>query len=160
MIQSPLFLTALIAGATALAFLLDHRVAWFSRIGASLLALIIGAILSNTGLVPATSPVYSVIEGPLTSLAIAWLLLAVNLSDMKVAGTRMIGAFLLAGLGTALGAMVGALVFAGTFGENTWRLAGVFTGTYSGGSVNFDRAFAFTQFHAFSPSTRRPSRSS
>jgi uncharacterized membrane protein len=136
-IQSSLFLAALIAGATALAFLLDRRVRWLSKIGASLLALILGAILSNTGLVPATSPVYSVIEGPLTSLAIAWLLLAVNLSDMKVAGPRMIGAFLLAGVGTALGAMVAAMVFSGAFGENTWRLAGVFTGTYSGGSVNF-----------------------
>lgn len=137
MAQSPLFLAAIIAGATALAFLLDHRVRWLSKVGASLLALILGAILSNTGLVPATSPVYSVIEGPLTSLAIAWLLLAVNLSDLKVAGPRMMGAFLLAGLGTALGAMVGGIVFAGSFGENTWRLAGVFTGTYSGGSVNF-----------------------
>ena len=110
---------------------------WLSKVGASLLALILGAILSNTGLVPATSPVYSVIEGPLTSLAIAWLLLAVNLSDLKVAGPRMMWAFLLAGLGTALVAMVGGIVFAGSFGENTWRLAGVFTGTYSGGSVNF-----------------------
>jgi uncharacterized membrane protein len=81
--------------------------------------------------------VYSVIEGPLTSLAIAWLLLAVNLSDLKVAGPRMLGAFLLAGFGTALGAVAGGFVFAGSFGENTWRLGGVFTGTYSGGSVNF-----------------------
>jgi len=137
MVQSPLFLVALIAGATAFAFILDHRVPWLSKVGASLLALILGALLSNTGIVPSSSPVYSVIEGPLTSLAIAWLLLAVNLSDLKVAGPRMVGAFLLAGLGTALGAMAGALVFSGTFGENTWRLAGVFTGTYSGGSVNF-----------------------
>ncbi len=137
MIQSPLFLAAVIAGATALAFLLDRRVRWLSKVGASLLALILGAVLSNTGLVPASSPVYSVIEGPLTSLAIAWLLLAVNLSDLKVAGPRMMWAFLLAGLGTAVGAMVGGIVFAGSFGENTWRLAGVFTGTYSGGSVNF-----------------------
>ena len=75
MVQSPLFLAALIAGATALAFLLDHRVPWLSKVGASLLALILGAILSNTGVVPAASPVYTVIEGPLTSLAIAWLLL-------------------------------------------------------------------------------------
>lgn len=137
MVQSPLILTAIVAGATALAFLLDHRVRWLSRVGASLLALILGAVLSNTGLVPAVSPVYSVIEGPLTSLAIAWLLLAVNLSDLKVAGPRMLGAFLLAGVGTALGAVVGGVMFAGAFGENTWRLAGVFTGTYSGGSVNF-----------------------
>lgn len=137
MIQGPLFLTATIAGATALAFLLDAKVRWLSRVGASLLALVLGAVLSNSGLVPSASPVYSVIEGPVTSLAIAWLLLAVNLSDLKVAGPRMIGAFALAAFGTALGAFVGGLAFSGSFGENTWRLAGVFTGTYSGGSVNF-----------------------
>jgi uncharacterized membrane protein len=137
MIESPLLLTALIAVATATAFLLDQKVRWLSKVGASLLALILGALLSNSGIVPASSPVYSIIEGPLTSLAIAWLLLAVNLSDLKVAGPRMIGAFLLAGFGTAVGAFVGALALAGSFGENTWKLAGVFTGTYSGGSVNF-----------------------
>ena len=137
MVQSPLLLTALIALATALAFILDQKVPWLSRVGASLLALILGAILSNAGVVPASSPVYSVIEGPLTSLAIAWLLLAVNLSDLKVAGPRMIGAFLLACFGTALGAFTGGILFAGTFGDNVWRLGGVFTGTYSGGSVNF-----------------------
>jgi uncharacterized membrane protein len=137
MIESPLLLTALIAVATATAFLLDQKVRWLSKVGASLLALILGALLSNSGIVPASSPVYSIIEGPLTSLAIAWLLLAVNLSDLKVAGPRMIGAFLLAGFGTAVGAFVGALTLVGSFGENTWKLAGVFTGTYSGGSVNF-----------------------
>ena len=137
MIESPLYLTALIALTTALAFLLDHRIPWLSKVGASLLALALGAVLSNTGVVPAASPVYGVIEGPLTSLAIAWLLLAVNLSDLKIAGPRMIGAFLLAAAGTAVGAFLGALIFAGTFGPETWRLAGVFTGTYSGGSVNF-----------------------
>jgi uncharacterized membrane protein len=136
-IQSPLLLTALIAVTTAGAFMLERRVAWLSKAGASLLALALGAVLSNSGLVPSASPVYSVIEGPLTSLAIAWLLLAVNLSDLKVAGPRMIGAFLLAAAGTALGAFLGAIVLSGTFGDNTWRLAGVFTGTYSGGSVNF-----------------------
>lgn len=137
MITSPLALTVLVAGATALAFLLDHRVPGFSKVGASLLALVLGAVLSNTGIVPAASPVYDVIEGPLTSLAIAWLLLAVNLEDLKVAGPRMVGAFGLAALGTAVGAVVGGLLFAGTFGDQGWRLAGTFTGTYSGGSVNF-----------------------
>lgn len=137
MIESPLFLTALIAVTTAGAFLLERRVPWLSKVGASLLALALGAVLSNSGLVPAASPVYSIIEGPVTSLAIAWLLLAVNLADLKVAGPRMVGAFGLAALGTALGAFVGALALAGSFGDNTWRLAGVFTGTYSGGSVNF-----------------------
>lgn len=134
---SPLFLAAVIAAVAAAAFALDRWVPFFSRIGASLLAIILGAVLSNTGLVPAASPVYDAVTGPVTSLAIAWLLLAVNLGDLARAGGRMIGAFALAVAGTVAGAVAGAFLFAGFFGDSTWRLAGTLTGTYSGGSLNF-----------------------
>ena len=137
MITGALPLAAVLAAATVLAFWLDYRVPAFGKVGASLLALVLGAILSNAGLIPGSSPVYDTIAGPVTLLAIAWLLLAVNLSDLKRAGPRMVGAFGLAALGTALGAFVGAFVFAGFLGENTWKLAGTLTGTYSGGSLNF-----------------------
>ncbi len=137
MIQDPLALAALIAGVTALAFWLDHTFPALSKLGASLLAIILGAILSNLGLVPVSSPVYDMVTGPITSLAIAWLLLSVNLSDVKKAGPRMLGAYGLAALGTALGALAGAVVFGGVFGGDTWRLSGVLTGTFTGGSLNF-----------------------
>ncbi len=137
MIESPLLLTAVIAAATALAFLLDHKIAPLSKLGASLLAILFGAILSNLGIVTAASPIYGTISGSVTSLAIAGLLLAVNLADLKKAGRRMVGAFVLAVTGTALGAFVGALIFAGRFEAETWKLAGTLTGTYSGGGVNF-----------------------
>ena len=137
MITAVLPLAALITALAAVAFVLDRRVPALSKVGASLLTLILGAAVSNTGLVPASSPVYDTIAGPVTNLAIAWLLLAVNLGDMKKAGSRMLGAFGLAVLGTMLGAFLGALAFAGALGEQTWRLAGVFTGTYTGGSLNF-----------------------
>jgi uncharacterized membrane protein len=136
-IESGLLLAGLIAFATALAFWLDRNVAILSKVGASLLAILLGAILSNTGIVVGSSPVYDAIGGPVTSLAIAWLLLAVRLADLKRAGPKMVGAFGIACVGTALGAFVGALIFADRFGGDTWRLAGTLTGTYSGGSVNF-----------------------
>lgn len=137
MISSPFLLVGVVAGVTALAFWLDYTVPFLSRVGASLLAIVMGALLSNAGLVAASSPVYDAVVGPVTSLAIAWLLLAVNLRDLKRAGPRMLGAFALAVAGTTLGAAVGAVVFSGAFGADTWRLAGTLAGTYSGGSVNF-----------------------
>ena len=137
MITGALPLTAVIAAATILAFWLDYKIPALGRVGASLLALALGALLSNLGLIPGASPVYDTIAGPVTMLAIAWLLLAVNLSDLGRAGPHMVGAFVLAALGTALGAFVGAFIFADFLGENTWKLAGTLTGTYSGGSVNF-----------------------
>ena len=137
MIQSPLALATTIAGVTALAFWLDYRFPALGKVGASMLAIIFGAILSNTGLVPVASPVYDVVLGPVTSVSIAWLLLSVNLRDLKKAGPRMTGAFAVAVVGTMLGAFVAAILYQERFADDTWRIAGALTGTYSGGSVNF-----------------------
>ena len=137
MIESPLALATTIAGATALAFWLDYRFPALGKVGASMMAIIFGAILSNTGLVPVSSPVYDVVLGPVTSVSIAWLLLSVNLRDLARAGPRMTAAFAVAVIGTMLGAFVAAILYGERFADDTWRIAGALTGTYSGGSVNF-----------------------
>ncbi|HSG81088.1 MAG TPA: DUF819 family protein [Gemmatimonadota bacterium] len=137
MLQDPLTIAAAITGVTALAFWLDRRHPVFAKIGASMLVIIFGAALSNTGLVPHDSTVYRQIEGPVTSLAIVYLLLGVRLADLKDAGPMMLAMFLVASAGTALGAVVGAAIFSGGIGPETWKLAGTFTGTYTGGSLNF-----------------------
>lgn len=130
-------LAALIAAVTALAFWLDHRFSVLSKVGASLLVILFGAVLSNLGVVPHTSPVYRAVEGPVTSLAIVYLLLSVSLADLREAGPRVLVVFLVASLGTSIGALLGAVTFAGALGPDTWKLAGAFTGTYTGGSLNF-----------------------
>lgn len=137
MIQSPLALATVIAAVTALAFWLDYRFRTLARVGASMLAIIFGAILSNAGLVPVSSPVYDAVIGPVTSVSIALLLLSVDLRDLANAGPRMMGAFAIAVLGTVVGALLAAAVYGSHFGDDTWRIAGALTGTYSGGSVNF-----------------------
>lgn len=137
MIESPLVLAAIIVVVPALALWLEHQVPALSKVGSALMAILFGAVLSNLGVVAPTSPVYEVVMGPVTSLAIAWLLLAVNLGDLKAAGGRMLGAFGIAVTGTALGALLASIMFASVFGDATWRLAGTLTGTYTGGSLNF-----------------------
>jgi uncharacterized membrane protein len=137
MITSPLALSALIVLVAALSFVLDRHVRLLSRVGAGMLAILIAAILSNVGLVPLESPVYDVILGPVTSLAIAWLLLSVNLGDLRKVGGKVLIAFGLAVVGTALGAFAGAAIFGDDFGSETWKLAGTLTGTYTGGGLNF-----------------------
>lgn len=130
-------LAAVIAAATSLSFWLEGRHRWARNVGAALIAILFGAALSNLGLVPVASPVYEGIFGPVTSLAIAWLLISVRLDDLREAGPTMLAAFLIGVAGTAIGALVGATALAGAFGEEAWKLAGVTTGTYSGGSLNF-----------------------
>ncbi len=137
MIQDPLALTTVIVAITALSFWLARRFGWAAKMGASLLVILFGALLANLDLVPVTSGVYGLIGGPITSLAIVWLLFAVDLHDLKVAGPRMLGAFLIAVAATATGALTAFTLLGSFFPEDGWRLAGVMTGTYSGGSLNF-----------------------
>ncbi len=138
MIESPLALVATIAGVVVLALWLERRrVPGLWKLGATLLAIAIGGVLSNVGLVPPASPVYQAITGTVTDLAIVWLLLAVNLADLRKAGGAMLVAFGIAVAGTALGAFAGAFLFENAVGDETWKLAGALTGTYSGGSLNF-----------------------
>lgn len=134
---NPTALAGLLAALVALAFVLERTWRHGRTIGASLLVLMLGALVSNLGLVPASSPVYAFIGGPLTSLAIVWLLIAVDLRALAGAGPRMLGAFTLAVASTALGALLASAVLGGVLGDDTWRLAGVMTGTYAGGSLNF-----------------------
>ncbi|MFQ5351365.1 MAG: DUF819 domain-containing protein [Thermoanaerobaculia bacterium] len=137
MIQDPLALVAVIAAATGSAFWLHGRFRWASRMSATLLVIILGALLSNLGLVAAESPVYEMISGPLVSLAIVWLLLAVDLRAVRRAGPRMLGAFALAVGATISGALTASAIFGGALPGTVARLAGVMTGTYSGGGLNF-----------------------
>ncbi len=137
MITADLPLAAVIAGITAAALWLAHRFNWAARVSSTLLVILFGAVLSNLGLVAPAAAVYDLVTGPVTSLAIVWLLLAVDLGELRAAGPRMLGAFALAVGATVAGAMAAALAFAGAFPETGWKLAGVMTGTYSGGGLNF-----------------------
>jgi uncharacterized membrane protein len=136
-IESPLALAATVAAAAAAGFWLERRFPWAEKLGASLLVIALGALLSNLGLVPARSEVYDAVFGPVTSLAIVWLLLAVDLRDLRAAGPRMLGAFGLAVAGTVAGVAGAVLLFGAVVGEETWKLAGTLVGTYTGGSLNF-----------------------
>lgn len=137
MIDGPLALAATVAAVAAVGFWLERRFPWAEKLGASLLVIALGALLSNLGLVPARSEVYDAVFGPVTSLAIVWLLLAVDLRDLRAAGPRMLGAFGLAVVGTVAGVAGAVLLFGAVVGEETWKLAGTLLGTYTGGSLNF-----------------------
>jgi uncharacterized membrane protein len=137
MIRDPLALVAVIVGITALAFRLAERFGWAAKTGATLLVIAFGAVLSNLDLVAAQSPVYGMISGPVTSLAIAWLLFAVDLRSLRAAGPRMLQGFGLAVTATVAGGLVAFAVVGRFFPDAGWKLAGVMVGTYSGGGLNF-----------------------
>ncbi|MDX1394819.1 MAG: DUF819 family protein [Gemmatimonadota bacterium] len=122
------------------------RRTWLKHVGTALLVIVLTAVIANLGLIPTTSteaapvPAYDVVFGTVAPLAIVWLLLKVNLRDVMRAGVPIISLFLIGSIGTVAGVLVGMWVVNGPvrIGPNFAALGGMFTGTYTGGSVNFN----------------------
>lgn len=114
--------------------------------GTALVIILLAAVLANLGVIPAGStadapvPLYDGIFGIVAPLSIFWLLLGVNLRSLRLAGGPMLGLFVLGAFGTAAGALLASQVLGGAerLGEQHAALAGMFTGTYIGGSINFN----------------------
>ena len=112
----------------------------FRHIGTALLVIILTAIEANIGLVPTTeTPVYESIFNYGAPFSLFLLLLSVNLKDLRQAGLPMLTMFLVGSLGTIIGVFVSVWAFAApqTVGKLFYALAGMFTGTYIGGGINF-----------------------
>jgi uncharacterized membrane protein len=121
------------------------RRTWLRHLGTALLVILVTAVASNLGIVPAGSTadapvgVYDAIFAYLAPLGIFWLLLRVNLRDILRAGVPIVALFLIGSAGIMLGAFIGAaLVPLDTLGTLHAALGGMFVGTYTGGSINFN----------------------
>ncbi len=113
--------------------------------GTALMVIIFTAVLANLGLVPTVTdavpvPAYDAILGTVAPLGIVWLLLKVNLRQVLHAGLPIISIFLIGSLGTVAGVLAGMALVDGPsrIGPLFGPLGGMFTGTYTGGSVNFN----------------------
>jgi uncharacterized membrane protein len=94
-------------------------------------------VLSNIGLIPGTSPVYDFLMGRGVLAGIILVLLSVNLSSLRQAGRTMLVAFAIGAVGSAVGAVVMAVLVNRSVGPETWKLSGQFTATYIGGGMNY-----------------------
>ncbi|MHC4233561.1 MAG: DUF819 family protein [Planctomycetota bacterium] len=137
MITNPNHIFLALAAVVFLAIQLEKRVAIFRSLGAALTGILLGMLLSNIGLLPGTSPTYDFLMGTGVNLGIALILLSVDLRSILQAGPKMLAAFGIGAVGTAAGAITGGLLLSGLVGPETWKLAGQFTGTYTGGGANF-----------------------
>jgi uncharacterized membrane protein len=116
---------------------------YLRSMGAALLVIITTAITANLGLIPSSSeqvPVYDGIFSYLAPLSIFFLMLKANLRSLRKAGGVMLSLFLLGSIGTILGVIVSLQLFDAprSLGELHYAIAGMLTGTYIGGSVNFN----------------------
>lgn len=116
---------------------------FFQQIGTGLLVIILTAIVANLGIIPASTPATPLYEGIFTYIAplsIFLMLLNVNLSSLKKAGKPMLTMFLIGSFATMTGALVAMWFVNGKaqIGEMFYAIGGMYTGTYIGGSMNFN----------------------
>lgn len=103
--------------------------------------------LSNFGVLPKSAETYNVVWSWLVPLAIPLLLLKADLRRVLVETRTMLLAFVLGATGTTAGALLGFWLL--PLGVEGARLAGVFSATYIGGSMNM---VAVTQAVGLDPS--------
>ncbi|NNF25976.1 MAG: DUF819 family protein [Gemmatimonadetes bacterium] len=137
MITDPTAVFFVLAAVVWVAVVLEARFAVFRSVGSAFLSIALGLVLSNAGVIPGTSPAYDFLVGPAVSAGIVLILLSVDFRTVMKAGPTMLAAFGIGALGTAVGATVGAFLLRGGVGPETWKLAGQYTATYTGGGANF-----------------------
>ena len=122
------------------------RHTYLRHFGTALLVILLTAIVANIGILPASSteenpvPAYEGIFTYLAPISIFWLLLNVNLRDILKSGLPIVTLFIIGTIGTTLGVLIGMTLINGSavIGENYAALGGMFVGTYTGGSINFN----------------------
>ena len=140
--QAPLAILAILALNIVLSEWLNRHTA-LRYLGTTLLVILVTAVVANLGIIPSASqgsPLYSGIFKYVAPISIFYLLLGVNLAQLKQAGLPMLVMFLIGSASTAIGAILAIKLVGGAsaLGDNYRALAGMMTGTYTGGSVNFN----------------------
>ena len=116
---------------------------FFKHIGTGLMVIILTAIVANLGIIPASTPatpLYDGIFAYVAPLSIFLMLLNINLNSLKKAGKPMLIMFLIGSVATVIGTLIAIWATNGKtqIGESYYALAGMYTGTYIGGSINFN----------------------
>lgn len=115
----------------------------FRTIGTPILVILATAIAANLGIIPTATngnPVYIGVFMYLAPMGIFIALLEVNLKSLKKAGGPILLMFGIGGLGTIVGVLVAWFIVqpAAEIGPMANAVAGMYTGTYIGGSINFN----------------------
>ena len=113
------------------------------QLGSALLVILFTAIIANLKLIPSASnsiELYSIIFEYIAPISVFFLLLDVNLVSIKKAGLPMITLFVVGSLSTTLGILISWIIISpeNVLGSDANVIAGMLTGTYTGGSVNFN----------------------
>ena len=141
-LENPVFVLAVLCMMVLLSVQFE-KTNWGKKVGAALLVILFTAVLANLKIIPSASNTIDLYKGIFTYVApisIFYLLLGVNLKSIKKAGAPMIFLFLIGSLATVMGILIAWHITSpqDVLGDDGAIIAGMLTGTYTGGSINFN----------------------
>ena len=131
-------LWAIMISGAAVAIWLEQTYKWAAKISGPVVALLLAMILSNTGVVPPSSPAYDFVGTWLVPLAIPLLLFRANFFKIIRTTGRAFLCFHISAVGSILGAGAAYLALRAAIGRPDLDYAtGIMAASYIGGGVNF-----------------------
>lgn len=125
---------AILIGLAAFGFWCE-RFPWGRKYSGVMLLITAAIVLANLRIIPTQAPAYDVVWETLVPIAIPLLLFQADLKRIvRESGPTLI-AFIIGSASVVAGTIIGVRLF--DLGPNEAELAGIFTGTYIGGGLNF-----------------------
>ncbi len=122
----------------------SERFAFGRKYSGVMLLITLAIVLSNLRIIPTAAPAYDIVWQYLVPIAIPLLLFDADMRRIfREAGPTLI-AFLVGSAAVVAGVFVAITLI--DLGDEESKLAGIFTGTYIGGSLNFAAVAEATQF--------------
>lgn len=128
-------LWAILVGVAALSIWLEQTYDWASKVTGCVLAMVFMMIFSNFGIIPVDAPAYDNVWDYVVPLAVPLLLFNCDIRKIGRDTGKLLIVYLVSSIGTIAGAIV-ASVLIGKYVPCLQAFAAMFTGTYTGGSVN------------------------
>lgn len=129
-------LAAIMVVGTAFSLWLEGRFKWAAHLSAPVIALLIAMALSNLRVIPTEAPAYDFVGAWLVPIALPLLLFRADFFKIARSTGRLLVAFHISSVGTILGALAAFWTVGGRVPEPA-KAAGIMTGSYIGGMVNF-----------------------
>lgn len=134
--DNTLVLLAILCVIAAVSIYLEQTYSWAGKITGCILALAFTMVLSNFRIIPAYDTVaYDLVWSWVVPIAIPMLLFKADLRKVWKESGKVLGIYLLSGLGTIIGAFIAFFLLQKAIPE-LYKLSAMMVGTYTGGSMN------------------------
>ena len=134
--DNTLVLLAILCVIAAVSIYLEQTYSWAGKITGCILALAFTMVLSNFRIIPAYDTVaYDLVWSWVVPIAIPMLLFKADLRKVWKESGKVLGIYLLSGVGTIIGAFIAFFLLQKAIPE-LYKLSAMMVGTYTGGSMN------------------------